>query len=85
MALPPPNRQYIRWYHVVNDKPEWNELPSNGLIVTYNDCRYGVGDVVLYFDGKVQIDSDVHAGLGGLDHYLIVTPDRFKIQPPRNC
>ena len=79
-ALPPRLRQDLIWLHVPPGKPGYKDLPNKGLIVMYCDkCPEGSGLpglFVLYFDGKVQLDSNLIYE-SHLDGYLTVVPHGF--------
>ena len=66
LALSPRTRQNVRWCHVpvFRGFPDYKRLPAHGLVVTYNNTPYGglgsiVGTYVLFFDGKVQVRSNL--------------------------
>jgi hypothetical protein len=68
--LPPTKRAHIEWFRLPPGKPGYEELPNRGLVVLY-------GQYVLYFDGRVQPDSNV-IYIRGLDRYLTVVPEGLK-------
>jgi hypothetical protein len=83
-VLPPKFRQYVAWFHVPSGKLGYTRLPDSGLVVLFDKSddkqdqsdRLSGGHYVLYFDGKVQPDSNVIFDYN-LDSYLTVVPDGF--------
>jgi hypothetical protein len=87
-VLMPSRRQYVVWMHVPPGKYGYDNLPNHGLMVMYcgrcpivNDRSASdfYGNYVLYFDGKVQPDSNANSGGPGLDKYLIFGMSRFNV------
>ncbi len=67
-ALPPSMRQNVIWLRVSTDDYFQDKLPNRGLVVEYCAVcgRFGKtastgfrGNYILYFDGKVQLDSNL--------------------------
>jgi len=87
--LPAAKRANILWFRVHPGREGYERLPNHGLVVEYVAGAAGAGPLpleghlVLYFDGRVQPDSNLIFSRY-LDRYLTVVPHGFQYDQREN-